>query len=180
MLKEQENTSDVDVCICDLLSPSRPSSHCIRILPSSAGLDDMNLKHAETPHLTSSHLLYWYLVPTLLIRAACRTAHGRVEASKWTLRMDYQRSRLWQVKVSISVLQSFVLVAAGGLCRGAEECPLILFKHIKITFYKVHLAENTVQLTVTCEIQLQTCRGCTLCNPGRLEEAAARRRPFSQ
>ena len=31
-----------------------------------------------------------------------------------------------------------------------------------------------------CEIQLQTCCGCTLCNPGRLEEAAARWRPCRQ
>lgn len=31
-----------------------------------------------------------------------------------------------------------------------------------------------------CEIQLQTCCGCTLCNSGRLEEAAARWRPCRQ
>lgn len=31
-----------------------------------------------------------------------------------------------------------------------------------------------------CEIQLQTCCGYTVCNPGRLEEAAARWRPCRQ
>lgn len=31
-----------------------------------------------------------------------------------------------------------------------------------------------------CEIQLQTCCECTLCNPGRLKEAAARWRPCRQ